>query len=574
LGFGDGLGDALVAAAHDAVICADGRGEIIGWNAAAERLFGHAARDVIGRSLDLIVPEEMRGEHAAGMRRLLEGGEPRLVGRSMEVPAQAADGRQFPVEMRLSMWQGEDGPIFGAVLRDASERRATQDRLHSLAHFDQLTMLPNRSLFLDRMRLALGAGEDERPAAVLLVDIGQLADLNDAEGHAAGDALLRVIAIELKRVVNADAEDGENAPTVARVGGGQFAILLPGLGDLIAVSDIARRVTDRVDDVSRNTQSQVPLSISVGVALAPSHGSQAGKLLANADFALRRAKADGGARCQIFQPQFRDAALARRELDFELRRAWEAKEFEVFYQPQVDLRDRSIVGAEALLRWRHPQRGVQAPHCFIHVLQDSAIAADIGSWVLATACQQAAQWRRVTGRSFRIGVNVFEAQLADADLAGEVRDAIAASRLPPEDLEIEITENIMTASDDASVARVQRLRDLGVGIAFDDYGTGYASLSLLKRYPLTRLKIDRSFVRDLSDDQNDAAIVELVLTLGARLGLGVVAEGVETEAQAERLASLGCREAQGYLFGRPMPAQDFARLIGAVPMLASEARQA
>jgi PAS domain S-box-containing protein/diguanylate cyclase (GGDEF)-like protein len=555
--------EALVGATLDAVVTVDARGVIESWNPGAERMFGYAREDAIGRGLGIIVPEAMQGEHTAGMRRLMAGGAPHLLGRAVEVPARRADGSQFPIEMRLSMWRDGEATHFGAVIRDISERRRAEDLLHHLAHYDQLTMLPNRHMFLRRLADALRA-EGGGAVTVLIVDFDDFASVNDLVGHAAGDALLKAAAVTLKRFVTNEhsAETDAAAPTVARIGGNQFGVFLPGARDGATAQAAADRIRATVAGTRVDGLAEPALS-SAGVAVAPAHGTTPAALLANADFALRGAKRAGGDRSEIFQPSRREAQTARRQLEAEVRRAWAAAEFEVYYQPQVALADRAVVGAEALLRWNHPTRGVLAPGAFLDALGPTELAERIGEWVLKTACRDAARWGRETGRPFRVGVNLFERQFLRGDLADKVAAALEASRLPPECLEIEITENVMTGGDDVSVHRVRRLRDLGVGVAFDDYGTGYASLSLLKRYPLTRLKIDRSFVRDLSFDENDATLVELILTLGERFKLGVVAEGVETEEQEARLIALGCPEGQGYFYGRPMTAEALGALLRA-----------
>jgi diguanylate cyclase (GGDEF)-like protein/PAS domain S-box-containing protein len=544
------IAESLVASAGDAIMAADAQGRITLWNDAAAELFGHAREDVLGRSLDVIIPEAMRGEHSAGMRRICDGSTPRLIGKPVELQALRADGSLFPVEMRICMWRGEE-MAFGAVMRDVSERRRTESRLHGLAHFDQLTMLPNRTLFLQRLQEAIAAPGGASVAAVLVIDLDNFAEFNDAYGHALGDEMLCMVAVALKRF----GSDG----AAARIGPNQFALVLPG-AEMVGASDVADRIAAAVREVG--AAADVVLSASIGISIAPAHGTSAAKLVANADFALRRAKQDGGGRRQLFDPRQRASFRNRRNLEGELKRAWTEREFEVYYQPQVRLADRVIVGGEALLRWRHPERGVLTPGAFLHAL-DGWLAERVGDFVLEEACRQAASWRTASGRRLRIGVNLFERQFLRADQPRRVADALQASGLAPEDLELEITETVATGDDDATIRRVQRLRDLGVGIAFDDYGTGYASLGLLKRYPITRLKIDRSFVHDLSDDGEDVAIVDLILALGARFGLGVIAEGVEQPSQASRLLALGCGEAQGYLFGRPMPGAEFEALIAA-----------
>jgi diguanylate cyclase (GGDEF)-like protein/PAS domain S-box-containing protein len=551
----------LVDTTSDAVVCSDADGRILLWNDAAAIMFGYPAEQAIGHSLDLIVPEAMRGEHVSGMRRLLDGGDPRLIGVPVDVPAAHSDGRPLRIEMRLAMWSSADGPIFGAIIRDVSARRLAEDRLHSLAHFDQLTMLPNRILFLERLGVALGPEDRPRTAALLLVDLDRFAEVDDIEGHGVGDDVLRETALRLRRKLIHAGGDPDAAATVARMGGNQFGVLIPGDMDLLEAAELAESLRAGLSKPVVAAGRRIRVAASIGIALAPVHGTTSLKLLANADFALRRAKLDGGDRFQLFRWSDREAAVAHRILEAELRRAWEACEFEVFYQPQVRLADRRLIGAEALLRWRHPERGLVRPGEFIAALEGSPIAGKVGEWVLNTACAQAASWRgRYTG-SFRVAVNLFKAQFAHRDLPARVRAALDRSGLPAEDLEIEITENVVIGSDDVFVDRVRRLKELGVSVAFDDYGTGYASLSLLKRFPIDRLKIDSSFVRELSSGTDEEAIVEMILALGERFALVVIAEGVETAEQEIHLRRLGCHEAQGYLFGRPMSAADFEQAM-------------
>lgn len=548
--------EALAASTRDAIVVADAVGRIIYWNAAAADLFGHAADVAIGQSLDIIIPPAMSGEHAAGMRRLTGGGAPRLIGKTVEVPARRADGQTISIEMRLSTWRNGPDVEFGAIIRDVSERRVASDRLHSLAHFDQLTQLPNRTLFMDRLHEALSRDDAGSPFALMIVDIDRFAEINDSRGHAKADDILSSVALALKQF--AQRLDGD-AATAARIGPNQFGVLLPKSCDVFAATAAADGLHNEIKSLGIDEDWAV--TASIGLALAPLHGLTPGQLMANADFALRSAKRDGGDGRQLFQPGQREVARIRRDLETELKRAWAQGEFEVFYQPQIALEDNAIVGAEALLRWRHPQHGLLLPGAFLPALEGSRLAEHVGDFVVAEACRHAAKWRDANGRDFRVGVNLFERQFVRADQPRRIERALRDANLAPEALELEILETAMTGTDDTSIRRVRRLRDLGVGIAFDDYGTGYASLGLLKRYPITRLKIDRSFVRDLTTDHADEAIVELVLTLGRRFGLGVIAEGVETPAQRARLVELGCVEAQGYLFGRPMSGGDFAELL-------------
>jgi diguanylate cyclase (GGDEF)-like protein/PAS domain S-box-containing protein len=541
----------FIEASPDAMICANTQGRIVYWNDAAVRMFGIPAEAAVGASLDLIVPEAMRGAHDAGIRRLASGGAPRIVGRVVEVIAQHADGRKFAIEMSLAMWQERGERVFGAVVRDISERRRNEERLHHLAHFDQLTLLPNRTMFLERVDVALAT---DRSSTVVLVELDRFKEVNDQFGHLAGDKVLCESATRLRECVT------QPEATVARLGGDEFAIIIPHLADPLIADRIADSIRSTLNQPFEIDDQSVTVGCSIGIALGPAHGNESDELIGSADLALYRAKSEGGDRRQFFMPQLRDTLNARRRLEVELQRAWNEQEFEVFYQPQVRLRDGAVTGAEALLRWRHPERGLLAPVTFISVLEPMKLSEAIGQWVLEVACKQAFEWRRHLP-SFRIGVNLFETQLRSDGLVSNVANVLATSTLPPESLELEITENVLLSDDDAWVTRIRAISEVGIRLAFDDYGTGYASLSLLKKFPLTRLKIDRSFVRDLATDADDAAIVSAVVSLGRGFGLGVIAEGVETQQQAQLLMECGCEEAQGYLYGKPIAAKEFGERL-------------
>jgi EAL domain-containing protein (putative c-di-GMP-specific phosphodiesterase class I) len=299
---------------------------------------------------------------------------------------------------------------------------------------------------------------------------------------------------------------------------------------------------------------------SLGIAFAPQHGGDAATLIGSADLALYKAKAEGGDQICWFVPTLKAAASARRSIETELRSAWDRREFELHYQPQVRLKDRKIVGAEALLRWRHPERGLLQPSAFLSTLEHSSLAAPVGYWVLETACQQGANWNAASP-GFLMGVNLFAAQFKTEPLPGTVQSLLAKTGFAARQLELEVTENIMLNDAGASKDQLHALHDMGVGLAFDDYGTGYASLAFLKQYPITRLKIDRGFVSNLQAEGEDAAIVRAVIMLAKRFGLAVIAEGVETEEQEFLLKKWRCLHGQGYLYSRPVPADEFADLM-------------
>ena len=537
------------------MIVADADGLIRHWNAAAELMFGLPIDQAIGKSLDVIVPEQMRGAHLEGIRRLLAGGKPRVVGRVVEVMAQHFDGRQFPIEMSLSMWCEDGATRFGAMIRDVSTRRANDERLHHLAHYDQLTLLPNRTSFLDKLKVALA---ESSPATVMLVDLDRFKEVNDQLGHAAGDAVLVETALRIRRCAPCE------FATVARLGGDEFAVLIQDLADPLQADLVAKKIRDELRRPF-NVEGQVMwVGGSLGIAFAPQHGQDAATLMGSADLVLYKSKAEGGDQICWFVPTLKAAASARRSQEAELRIAWEQRQFELYFQPQVNLEDRKVVGVEALLRWNHPDRGVLQPGSFLETHEKSSLACNVGQWVLQEACRQGAKWASVFP-GFLMGVNLFSAQLKTDPLPAIVQSALDLTGFPAAQLELEITENIMLNDGGASKGQLQALRDMGVGLAFDDYGTGYASLAFLKQYPLTRLKIDRGFVSNLQAKGKDAAIVLAVIMLAKRFGLTVIAEGVETTEQEELLKKWRCPQAQGYLYSMPIPADAFEEQFGFTP---------
>ena len=542
----------IAATSPDGIICIDDKGLVTFWNAAAEQLFGHSAQEATGGNIDLIVPAAMRGGHGEGLHRVAAGGKPRLIGTSVKLDAEHRSGRIFPIELSLSMWHDRGLANFGAIIRDMTERRANEERLHRLAHLDALTGLPNRSQLFSRIAEQITVGE---PMTVMLLDLDGFKAVNDTLGHSAGDKVLQQVAGRIVECVRA-------GDTVARLGGDEFAVLRPSCPGGKSLADelgcLLRSVASSLDVDGH----QVTIGTSIGVACFPDHGEQAEDLLSAADLALYQAKADGRLCYRFFEPKLRDRATQGRMLDGELRRATTRGEFKLFYQPQVSIDDGRLIGAEALLRWQHPTRGLLSPHDFLAGLEASTVAEEAGEWIIATAIRQAAIWRR-RWPAFTMAVNLFGAQFRDGHLADKVLATLQRHRLPPQALELEITENIILRHDDTMMAPLRHLRDAGVNIAFDDFGTGYASLSLLKRYPLTKLKIDRSFTTDLDGGEIGGAIVNAIISMARSLSLKVIAEGVETRWQADLLRAAGCNLAQGYLYGVPEDAEAFERFQGA-----------
>jgi diguanylate cyclase (GGDEF)-like protein/PAS domain S-box-containing protein len=544
----DALG-AVIDASPVAIICCDLERKVFVWNNAAEQIFGYSADEIIGQVAPLTSPAQAEDSPAL-FKRLLAG----ETIRDLHLKRVRKDGRMIDVRFAGAPMYNPDGSVRGVVraYEDITERRRAEDQLQRVAHYDQLTGLPNRlSLQKQLGRLLSGSGPKE-PTAIALFDLDGFKDVNDTLGHSTGDQLLIEVGSRLTEVAGARGQ-------LCRLGGDEFIVVIPGCGDPLEIGGLIDAALQRLAEPYEINDQILHIAGSAGSAIAPTDGASVDELIANADLALYRAKADGGRVYRFFVPVMRAQAQARHSLGVELRRAHDAKEFELYYQPQVRLSDEAVVGAEALIRWRHPERGILAPGVFIDTLAASSIAPAVSRWIVETACTATAKWRAEGLALGRIGVNLFPTQLGDVALLTDIDEVLQATGLPAGTLELEITENVALNFEDTEV--LQKLRDKGIMLAFDDFGTGYASLSYLTRFPLARIKIDRSFVAKITDDTGDAAIVRSLIAMAHNLGLEVIAEGVETRAQAEFLLKEHCQEAQGFLYGRPLPAAEFEALL-------------
>jgi len=437
-----------------------------------------------------------------------------------------------------------------ATYEDITERRRSEAQILFLARHDALTDLPNRFLFGERMEQAIAQLGRSSGFAVLCLDLDRFKAVNDTLGHLLGDKLLRQVAERLSACAR-------EVDTVARLGGDEFAVIQVGLERPEAAGELARRLVATISEPYEIDGHHVVVGVSIGVAVAPGDGTSGGTLLKNADMALYRAKADGRGTFRFFEPEMDARLQARRALEGDLRRALEQGQLEPFYQPLIDFRSNRICGFEALLRWRHPERGMVSPAEFVPIAEEIGLIVPIGEWVLRRACADAARWPEPV----KVAVNVSPAQFKSPLLVDAVAEALAASGLAAGRLELEITESTLLQDNDATLATLHRLRDLGPRISMDDFGTGYSSLSYLRSFPFDKIKIDQSFVRDLASKPDCAAIVRAITGLGASLGMKTTAEGVETEEQMARLRAEGCTEGQGYLFSRPCPIGDVPGLL-------------
>jgi diguanylate cyclase (GGDEF)-like protein/PAS domain S-box-containing protein len=542
---------AVVDASPVAIVCSDPRRNIVVWSRAAEQTFGYTSAEVLGLPTRLVTPEGL-AESQELFGRALAGEHIR----GQELKRRHRDGTLVDVRVGAAPIYDRDRKVSGVAwaYEDITEQKRTERELNRLAHFDQLTGLPNRVSLQTELTVLLG---EEAALSVALVDLDGFKHVNDTLGHSTGDQLLVEVG---RRLLNL----GADGCRVFRLGGDEFVVMIKS-GDPREIDAAVDGILHLLAQPFELNDHVLHLGGSIGIAIAPNDGTSIDELLGNADLALYDSKAAGGRSRCFFRPVLRAQARSRRELEQELRRAFEQDEFELFFQPQLRLSDQALVGAEALLRWRHPSRGLIGPGAFIEALDENAIAPAVGKWILHAACAQLAAWRQAGLPLGRIAVNLFPIQVNSATLMQDLEEVLAATGLTPDALDLEITEK--SALDYGSTAAtLEQVYGRGFQVSFDDFGTGYASLSSLTQYPLTRIKIDRSFVANVSKDAEDAAIVRSLIMMAHNLGLSVTAEGVETEFQADYLRKAGCDDAQGFLWARPLPAHEFEEFMATMPI--------
>jgi diguanylate cyclase (GGDEF)-like protein len=466
------------------------------------------------------------------------GGEDR---RSHELP----DGRVIQVSRQAIPGEG-----WVATFEDVTERRRSQERMSHMARHDTLTGLPNRMLFREHMEGALARLRRGGSLAVHCLDLDGFKGVNDALGHPAGDELLRLVAHRLR-------ECTREVDLVVRLGGDEFAVVQEGAAQPTAATALAERMVEVLRAPFDLQGQQVVIGTSIGIVLANDVGPSADELLRNADIALYRAKANGRGTWQFFEAGMEEAIQRRRLLESDLRRALAEEQFELFYQPLIEASSQELTGFEALLRWHHPERGMVSPGDFIPLAEEIGLIRPMGAWVIRKACADAARWPE----HLKVAVNLSPVQFAKGDLVQEVEEALVASSLAPQRLELEITETVLMQDSDVTLGLLHRLRALGVHIAMDDFGTGYSSLSYLRSFPFDKIKVDQSFVRNLGRERGSVEIIRAVVGLGKALGMSVLAEGVETTEQFSILRDEGCDELQGYLFSRPRPVGEVPAII-------------
>jgi diguanylate cyclase (GGDEF)-like protein/PAS domain S-box-containing protein len=551
------LAATVFSASTSAICITDADERIVSANPALTTITGYAQGEVIGETPRLFSAALQSDDSALeSWARIAAYG----VWQG-EVRQRRKNGEIFPAWLTITAVKNADARVthYTGSFDDISERKQSEAHIHFLAHHDALTRLPNRTLLEDRIRRALAKSRrDGTNTAVLFLDLDRFKLINDTLGHDTGDQLLTRVAARLSKVLR-------ETETVARLGGDEFIIVIPDVADVESVALVAQKVLAVVAEPELIDKCPLHVTPSIGISIYPQDGADVHSLLRSADTAMYHAKERGRNNFQFFTQNMNQAVLERVSIENDLRTAIERDEFELFYQPQVDSRSGEITGMEALIRWHHPQRGLVAPDRFIPIAEETGLIVPIGEWVLREACRQAKRWHDAGQSGLRISVNLSARQLQQGDFGEQIAAILAASNLQPLTLELELTESLLMDDPLTAVKLLHALAALGVRIAIDDFGTGYSSLAYLKRFPVSRLKIDRSFVRDLSTDANDAAIVHAVVAMAESLKMEVVAEGVETVEQLRFLAAHGCFAVQGFLFSRPRPAAEFTSFRFSLP---------
>ncbi len=542
----------------ESILVTDAEVHILSINQAFTRMSGYTLDEVKGKSPRIFAS----GQHDAKFYRVMWEAINRDGFWKGEIWDRHKTGRIYPQLMSVSAIKDESGMVthYISVSADIAERKEAEKNIHTLAYYDRLTDLPNRLLLHDCLRQLIATSHrDQQKFALLFLDLDRFKYVNDSMGHAVGDQLLHTVALRLQECVR----EGD---TVSRIGGDEFIVLLRETD-----AGGAARVADKILKVLAVPYAvgdlQIATHASIGISIYPDHADDADTLIKYADVAMYRVKGEGRSNFQFFTPEMNFHADKLFSMEKDLRLALERNEFILHYQPQLDLSSGKVCGAEALVRWNHPEKGLISPTEFIPVAEETGQILPLGVWVLRTACAQLAAWRREGMAVFPVSVNLSIRQLRQTDLAQLVAAVLEEAQLQPGDLELELTEGIMLGDTLEAMAFLTRMHEMGVRLSIDDFGTGYSSLSYLKKMPLDRLKIDQSFVRDLETDENDAAIVRSIIGLGHRFKLRVIAEGVETQGQLDFLRVRGCDEIQGFYFSRPLSADEFVKFISSNPTL-------
>jgi diguanylate cyclase (GGDEF)-like protein/PAS domain S-box-containing protein len=547
----------LLESASDAIVVVNVGRRIILANAKTEAMFGYSHAEMIGQSVEMLLPQRFAADHARQVDAYLDRPEPRQrrsVG-GLAMFGRRKNGGEFPVEISLSPLHTDDGLIVSSIIRDISERKDYEARLLYMAQYDEVTGLANRNLLRERLGQALArAADGGRQVGLILLNADRFKEVNDTLGHRVGDLVLRSMAERLSAELLGVA-------SVARPGGDEFAIIVENAGPAAQVQALAERIHEWFRAPLQVDAQEIFLSVSIGITVYPDDGDSVEALLVNADVAMYESKQEGRDTFSFYTPALDARGRRRLQLETHLRRALANGELLLHYQPQVDVRSGQVKGVEALVRWDSPELGCISPLEFIGIAEETGLIDPIGRWILRTACLQAKRWQDAGHAPIAMAVNLSPRQFRQQALAAQVEQALRESGLAPAWLELEITEGMLMRRPEEAEQTLRQITATGVRIALDDFGTGYSSLAYLKRFPVGTLKIDQSFVRDLHRDPDDAAIVTAVISLAKSLNMEIVAEGVELPEQLAFLASLDCDYYQGYLFSKPIAADDLGALL-------------
>jgi diguanylate cyclase (GGDEF)-like protein/PAS domain S-box-containing protein len=539
----------ILDTARDGIVTFDKHGIIESLNPSIDQIFGYSVQELTGRNVEILMPQLYQEENNKSFINDLLTLKLESTGVGREVVGRCKNGTTFPLELAVSEMYLDEQPVFTAIIRDITERKAVEQKLVHDAFHDKLTALPNRALFMARLEQAVE--QRKRCAsglfALLFIDLDRFKLINDSLGHIIGDQLLISIAQRLQACLRP-------GDTVARLGGDEFAILVENLKETNEVIQLASRVHKKLSLAFNLNGHQVFATASIGITLSTNTSNKAEDLLREADTAMYSAKARGKACHDLFDRDMHDRALTRLQLETDLQQAIERQEFQVYYQPIVLLETGKITGFEGLVRWKHPLRGFIAPDQFISVAEETGLILPLGQWVLREACHQMRAWQIQFPRNkpLTISVNVSAKQLMQPNLTGQVAQILHETNLDARSLKLELTESVLMENTESVTAVMQQLKVLGVSLSLDDFGTGYSSLSYLHRFPIDTLKIDRSFVNKMTCGDKNLEIIRAIIMLSQALGMDVVAEGIETADQLAQLSQLQCKYGQGYFFFKPL----------------------
>jgi diguanylate cyclase (GGDEF)-like protein/PAS domain S-box-containing protein len=553
----------------EALIIIDTEGLIETFNAAAEQMFEYDAAEVIGQPVSILMPSEAGDAHQDHIRSYLNTGKSAILGIGREIEARRRDGTTFPADLSVSELKIGGRHMFIGMMRDITERKIAEQRLLFLATRNPLTGLPNRAMFRDRLEAAISrADERDTMIGILFVDLDNFKNINDTLGHPAGDRVLQMAGRRLQGHVRP-------GDTVSHQSGDEFTVILENVGGEEDVAEIAGLM---LEDLSRPFEldgREIYTSGSIGVVIYPRTRGGISNLLRNVDTAVNHAKKKGRNNFQFYTDSLSNEMVRRLQIETGLRRALERDELSVVYQPKVDLETRAVVGAEALLRWRSADLGDVSPAEFVPVAEETGLVVPIGEWVLRAVSKQIKAWLDEGLPPVRVGVNLSARQFRDLSLAETIKGILRDTGVQPDLLDLELTESMLIENANEAIEALWSLKNIGITLSIDDFGTGYSSLSYLKRFPIDALKIDRSFIMDIPASEDDMAITQAIIRMASSLGLKLVAEGIETEDQAEFLRANNCELGQGYLFSRPIDHNSMAALLadGVMPPRATMAKR-